>query len=346
MSIVPASIRSHGNSDNFHLLRLLLATMVLLSHSYGLVGAAEPLVSGRTMGSFAVHAFFVISGYLVTGSFLSVRSPIDYVWRRTIRVAPGLVIAYFLAIWAGDLHGHYVGNPVPYIANGSLWTLSWEVLLYGVLFAVGLAGMLNLSGMTAIYAAGLVLFGAFLGLSSDTFLVVVPFFLLFAAGGFIRLREGDFDLRFMGIVSLAVLVALNIPAAPQALQAMIDTVPFLYGPGIGSHKIWFFLHVLTLPFAIIMIARHAPISIGLKNDYSYGVYVFAWPVQQLTIFYLIKWAIPVHPLVVFAISGTITFALAVLLWHLVEKPAMRLKQRRPDGAGVRAWNEVPKADSV
>lgn len=298
------------------------------------------------MGSFAVHCFFVISGYLVTGSFLNARSPVEYVRRRALRIVPGLVIAYVLAIWVAGLHGNYAGNPIPYIANGSLWTLSWEILLYGALLVVGLIGMLSPSGMTAIYASGLILFGASLGNSSETFLVVVPFFLLFCAGAFIRLREGEFDIRFMGVLSLAVLLALNIPAAPEALRVALDYVPFLYGRGIGSANLWLFLHVLTLPFAVIMVARYCPISIPLKNDYSYGVYVFAWPAQQLTVFYLIKWALPVHPLVVFAISGAITFALAVLLWHLVEKPAMRLKGRRHHRADARHWSEVPKADSA
>jgi peptidoglycan/LPS O-acetylase OafA/YrhL len=346
MQLVPAAIRSQGRSDNFHLLRLIFATMVLLSHSYALAGGAEPLVSGRTMGSFAVHCFFVISGYLVTGSFLNARTPIDYVWRRALRIVPGLVIAYVLSVYLARLHGNYVGNPIPYIANGSLWTLSWESLLYAVLFIVGLIGMLSPSGMTAIYAAGLALFGAFLGNTSETFLVVVPFFLLFCGGAFIRMREGDFDIRFMGVLSLAVLLALNIPAAPQALRVAFDYFPFPYGPGIGSGMLWLFLHVLTLPFAVIMIARYCPISIRLRHDYSYGVYVFAWPAQQLTIFYLIKWAFPLHPLAVFAISGMVTFALAVLLWHLVERPAMRLKGGRPQRAGDRHWSEVPKADSA
>ena len=97
------------------------------------------------------------------------------------------------------------------------------------------------------------------------------------------------------------LLALNIPGAPEALRAVFDYFPFLYGPGIGSHMLWFFLHVVTLPFAIIMIARYMPVSIPLKNDYSYGIYVFAWPAQQITIFYLLKWAFPLHPLAVFAI---------------------------------------------
>ena len=346
MHLVPASIRSRGRSDNFHLLRLVFATMVLFSHSYALAGAAEPLVSGRTMGSFAVHGFFVISGYLVTGSFLNARTPIDYVWRRALRIVPGLVIAYALAIYLAGLHGNYVANPVPYIANGSLWTLSWEVLLYGVLFIAGLTGMLSPAGMTAIYAAGLVLFGVSLRNDGETFLVVVPFFLLFCGGAFIRMREADFDIRFMGVLSLAVLLALNLPGAPRALSAVVDFFPFLYGPGIGSGGLWLFLHVLTLPFAVMMIARYCPISIPLTHDYSYGVYVFAWPAQQLTVFYLLKWALPVHPLAVFAISGMVTFGLAILLWHLVEKPAMRLKGSRAKSSGTRHWSDVPKADSA
>jgi hypothetical protein len=73
-----------------------------------------------------VDSFFVISGYLVTGSYLTSKSPSRFAVKRLLRLVPALVIAYPFSLWLGDINGHFVSNPIPYIVNGSLWTLTWE----------------------------------------------------------------------------------------------------------------------------------------------------------------------------------------------------------------------------
>lgn len=59
--------------------------------------------------------------------------------------------------------------------------------------------------------------------------------------------------------------------------------------------------------------------INNKDDISYGVYLYAWPAEQLLLLYY-----PTMPLVPL---GLTTFAIAVfcgwLSWHGIEKPVMQ-----------------------
>lgn len=58
-------------------------------------------------------------------------------------------------------------------------------------------------------------------------------------------------------------------------------------------------------------------------DYSYGLYIFAYPVQQTLIWATGMTSAPLH----IAASLVVTLGIAALSWHFVEEPALRLKER-------------------
>jgi peptidoglycan/LPS O-acetylase OafA/YrhL len=62
-------------------------------------------------------------------------------------------------------------------------------------------------------------------------------------------------------------------------------------------------------------------AVGHRVDISYGVYLYAWPVQKL----LIWWDPEISPWPVFIEATAITSLLAFGSWSLVEKPFLNLK---------------------
>jgi peptidoglycan/LPS O-acetylase OafA/YrhL len=83
--------RDRGRDNNYHILRLVGAALVIVGHSYHLTASAdsEPLrawTGYKGTHEFGVLMFFVISGYLVTKSFLSRGDLPNYLEARILRI--------------------------------------------------------------------------------------------------------------------------------------------------------------------------------------------------------------------------------------------------------------------
>jgi len=169
---------------NFDTLRLLAASVVLLTHAYYIVGrqSVEPLArlygTRFEAGEIGVYVFFVISGFLITGSFARRRSTVAYLVKRVLRIFPGLIVcAAICAFVLGavftrlSLHRYYGQHGVIHyflytsilwrtadwglpgvsfsnagagpIVNGSVWTLGPEFCCYLAVAALGLIGLLR-----------------------------------------------------------------------------------------------------------------------------------------------------------------------------------------------------------
>ena len=323
---------------------------MLYSHSFALFGLDEPMVFGKTVGTLAVAVFFIVSGYLISQSWDSDPHPIRFAQRRALRIFPGLLVAvlfttffagaidttiplreYFLAdqTWAyffsnvslvvGDsaLPGAFEKLPVPG-PNGSLWTLRYEVLMYVVVAIIGTTQLLRL-GIAAVFAISLVSWGSLeilqihalhapipvlwrIGLSFDGYRIAY-LGTYFFAGSLLYFFRTKIPLSSIGAASL-VAVAFFVPDDFRAIsQAAI------------------------IPYATIVLAYKLPQRLGnLRGwDPSYGIYIYAFPVQQLlTRLFLnhgLTW------LMCFAASVVMTTLLAMLSWAYIEKPALALKSR-------------------
>ena len=164
-----------GDTNNFTLLRLALALAVVVSHAFSVTTGRvndEPLMrlTGFTLGEHAVNGFFAISGFLVTMSF-DRRGSRDYVIARTLRIAPGLIVATLVvALLLGSamtvlpldayshsegvwrfivatlttyksniaLPGVFANNPFRF-PMGTVWTLKYEVLCYAAVLGLGIS---------------------------------------------------------------------------------------------------------------------------------------------------------------------------------------------------------------
>lgn len=153
--------------NNFDILRLLCALLVMVSHSWDLSGFSgeEPLflLSGGRLVCSAVGlcGFFTISGYLIYNSLVNSRSIGNYMEKRWLRVFPGLAVCLLITLcvcsmfyegegcywlksgtwnylWRNitlydlqyEIYGVFTNNPYCAGINGSLWTLCYEFTMY------------------------------------------------------------------------------------------------------------------------------------------------------------------------------------------------------------------------
>src|ERR1700722_9985256 len=92
-----------ARANNFSILRMLFATLVILSHSYELIDGNRSremlthIFGTISFGILAVDGFFIVSGYLITKSYLS-SAPMNYLCKRILRIYPGFIIAFIASI--------------------------------------------------------------------------------------------------------------------------------------------------------------------------------------------------------------------------------------------------------
>lgn len=81
-----------GRENNLDLIRLVAVIMILFSHAFILSGSAEPKTSfyNETYGALGLDIFFVMSGFLITQSYLRTSSPLRFIWSRVLRIFPAL----------------------------------------------------------------------------------------------------------------------------------------------------------------------------------------------------------------------------------------------------------------
>ena len=363
-----------GHRNSFGILRLLLASAVIFSHAFYLMGFDHDpfldLVRGQeSIGGIAVLGFFAISGYLITKSGAATDA-LQFIWRRALRILPafwtaliaGAVVVgpivwlimgrslatYFtlepygpvgyvlsnarLAMEQYGIYDLFVNTPygehAGSVLNGSLWTLDYEWGSYLIIWGLVIFGILRnakfiLPVLTAFYLV--------LEIAS----VIVP-----GGAGMIFPYFGDhlrvsLPLIFLYGACLAVYsrrVILDARLALLALCVVIGSLAF------GGFTV---LGYPALAYLVIWLAASLPAWlqwIGAKNDYSYGVYVYGFLVQQFTAFLgWYEWGYLPWTLA----CVVITFGCAWLSWHGVEKWAMNLKNWGP-GRGISHWRRALK----
>lgn len=319
--------------NNFNLLRTICAITVIVSHAFPLAtgdAQAEPFLStGITPGMCAVIIFFAVSGFLIAGSFDRTPDLVRFATSRVRRIYPAyfasllfstLVLGalvttlpievYYLSpvtLWHAaanaafyttvtDLPGVFANNPHPYTMNGSLWSLPLEVLCYFALYCAGRAGLLRGNRCALFVLLGLAASVAWRTYGLGGALPhVVPSFLTGTALYAYRERIPASGLLFAAMV-ITTYAARNLPFHAELVRATIA-----YG-------------ALSFATGATVLGR----SFAQGGDYSYGLYLYGWPVTQSIInaFPGIK----AFELLVLALPATAILAAAS--WHFVEKRAL------------------------
>ncbi len=341
-------MRLGRHDNNFDLIRFAAAALVLFSHAYPLSGIGpEPILAltgYESGGAIGVATFFVISGYLVAASYLRADDLRRYARNRALRIFPGLIVVVLLAVFGlgpivttlpaaeyfsdlttwrylgnaamainHNLPGVFLDNPFPKAVNGSLWTLPYEMTMYVGIGALGVLGLLRRrTAVAAVALAGLSVAVAI----HYGWLVLPRLFGLADPSQFFKL--GYFFFAGSLLYVLGDRLSYGWPIALALAALLVAT----FGRPIG----WV-VYLLTWPYFVIYLAQvpsRWAHQFGRYGDFSYGLYIYAFPIQQLLV-----WAQPwqnVHLYALAAFAATMPFAVAS--WHLVEAPALRLKRQR------------------
>ena len=345
-SALDAAFDPQANAIGF--LRLAAAGLVLISHTFTLGGfGIDPLAEWTghqaNLGNVAVMIFFVLSGFLVTRSLLRASSIRDFVRRRALRILPGYWVClavtalglgavlwwhdhgsiggfvsthhgpidylqrnWLILIRQPEIGGILVNSPFDPTLNGSLWTLIDEVRSYAILALLGWFGLVKhrcapvLIGLAAFWW-----FASFTTLPFHTgewFPLDNPFMarnlLAFTLGALICVYGGRIPVTSGGaLVAVALIICFNLTQTYLALG------------------------IFPLSYLVLYLAVKLPFrNVNSSDDISYGVYIYAFPVQQA----LSAFGVQHAGIVPYFIASTIlTVLLASLSWRLVERPFMR-----------------------
>ncbi len=335
-------------NNNYDFLRVFAALCITLTHSYNLIlkNDDEPLMKltgNRFDFSFiGLSIFFSISGYLVTKSAFTSLSFKNYIWKRFLRIQPMLMLVCLLSVFLiGPIFSSlnmneyfkeqdtytYFRNIMPLFGiqftlpqvftyniaenglNGSLWTLIVEERLYLLLGLPFLFKRFSKKILISLILILNILFFLHFAFFNEDLIKYfngnhVFYVLIFLNSSAFFLLDVDFSkysksvLIFLGIISLLILsIFLSLEKS---------------------------FHIILIPFIVIMIAhlKGSTNKAGRYGDFTYGIYAFSFPVQQILISTKL---IKDSPLNLFFITLLIVIPIAILTWHMMEKKMLALK---------------------
>lgn len=367
---------ARGRQNAFGFIRLVLASLVIVDHAFPLSGnGADPFwgytLGQESLGGFAVAGFFVVSGFLISRSAMSVDF-LGFLWRRILRIFPAfwlvllvtvlIVAPFFYWLDHGSLNGYITrGFPGPWSYLRLNWTLS--IGQYGLLDVFGQTpygkevgwSVMNGSLWTLEYEWRCYLIVGVMALvavfSRARVLVPIIAGALTLAGALVTTNKDLLtamapwlgDPHFVRLTALFLLggVAAAYPEKipmdgrlAAAAAAVVGVTLFWQG---GYHLVG----GVALAYCLLWFAYCGPkalFRIGAVNDYSYGIYVYGFLMQMsLAQLGVHLWGLPAY----IVLAWLATFCFAFISWHLVEKRALRLKKWGP-GRGwpaldVRRW---------
>jgi peptidoglycan/LPS O-acetylase OafA/YrhL len=338
------------HTNNFNAIRLLLSCLVIVTHSYIVSYGSSPnspvewlsrVTRGQeSFGEISVDLFFVISGVFITASWFRARSMQDYFYKRILRIYPAFIIALAISavvavatspefrhslhpqFWFGDIIqdaltlddvsllkiGIFAHNPLPDTGNISLWTIQKEFCCYLLVAILGMFALfkrrkliLGCSCVSWGYYTAILIFS-----HSKTHQHFPVRFLTYFLTGMCAWLYRD-RLRFSWPIA-GLMFALLVGTS------RINPLFSIIFPLAGSYlTLWL---GLTPPWK----------GLGWTDDtdLSYGVYLYAFPVQQLVAMSPSLRSVNLN----ICISLRITLFLAWLSRRFIEEPFLALKSRK------------------
>ena len=331
-AILSAAIQKDNN--NYDLLRLLAAICVIFGHSYaiapktGWIDPLQQLIHFNYSGGLAVIVFFFLSGLFVSTSIQKNPNIVRFFVHRVLRIFPALIVAVFLSVFIigplfttlslkqyfsnsetisyfyhnislTDLQWKLPGvfSTSKYGVNGSLWTLPLEVRLYLLVAFFGFFQLLKNKWVASLFFILVITLvvvnkGALRYFTQDPDAYYV--FGLFIAGAICSFFK---ERILLGVSGIVILGFFSLFCWNTFLR---DAVFYLW-----------------VCYALLFIFQtNALKALKLKGDYSYGVYIYGFPIQQS-----INACFPNHtPFFNFLLSAPCAIVIGIVSWHWIEKP--------------------------
>jgi len=380
---------SHWNlkSNNLDFIRLFFASLVIFNHSFVIARGArspDPLAAATggalDFGELAVDGFFIISGFLVSQSWLNSAAIGTYIKKRALRIVPGFIAAFLVCalvvipLGSGSWHvfvanfrlpklvaalllfrqytqaNAFTAVPFAGAVNGSFWTIQFECWCYALVPLLSVIGVYRRRWLAiGLCAATMIIFERqsqghlhlYIGVSRFIFGEPTKWprllFCFLCGVGFYSLKERIPYRAGLAIACGTILVAMGMFASRQLSLA---------APLFGTYILLFLAFRPSPRFK----------SAARFGDFSYGTYLYGFPVQQLILYYLGECGVGRHvprigPYELTLLALPATLLVAALSWYCVERPFLRFRRTQPTaprfaaGANMTPIQDLP-ADTV
>lgn len=336
-----------SRENNLNVIRFIAAIMVIYGHMYPIMGQYSYTIMNQAVSTIGVEIFFVISGYLITTSFLNEKSVFCYGVKRFFRIIPGLLAVCLVSVFIigpllsdysvkvyftvhfreaieylknvllypiYSLPGVFVDNVYSCTVNGSLWTLPIEAALYVIVPVI-----IVITGRKKGYKYGIVAIFALALVFNTIKLAKYPQARVVIWGSDI--------MQAMNLVPYFLIGAIfTFDKVKKLLNVQIGTLAFFVAIMLNmSYEKTQVVMVFILPYFVFSLAfANKPVfkKFGTKVDLSYGIYLYGFIIQQILVKYLSKYELSVN--VMFVISTLLSMLCAFVSWYLVEKPMQNL----------------------
>ena len=336
-----------SRSNNFNIIRVIAAFLVILGHMYFIMGLGNqlPVFAGQGIQAIGAKTLFVLCGYFITTSWIKDQHVGRYAVKRLFRIYPAFIVLVLLSVFVlgpivteiprdqyfANIHtweyfknlllhpvyalpGVFTSLPYANVVNGSLWTIPLELAFYVLIPLmtivpwkkkfpiVGIVLLVLFTAFTfvrefVLFPKGinLVFWGNGLIQATD----LIPPFLLGHIFSFVDKKYFNWQI---GTIAFLTVSFLNVPLPYSDLVFPLALAYFILSLGNAKNPVfrnWF-----------------------KKSDFSYGLYLYGFPIQQ--VMYILLRKANLHPILMTFICFVIVLGFAILSWYFVEKPANKL----------------------
>lgn len=346
--------------NNFGIMRLVGAVMVIWGHMYVLTGRTTPMFMWESIHGFGVAVFFVISGYLITKSW--VRRPVfkEYFIKRIFRIFPALIVCVLLTVFVvgplmtslsveeyfcNPLTWKYLLNGILYInhllprvfenniassaVNGSLWCLPVEFLMYLVVPVYVGIGMKLAAKFQRWYYGMITLLLILARAVWDTWL----------CGNGIFVEASYFSQVIIGLISNTIRIipyffAGSLLAAGRLeillnMQTAVVVVMVAAALFFLSKPFCYIAEYFLIPYVVLAfsLAERPVFAAFNKRDISYGMFLSGHVIQQILIQIAVQKGYAIHIWLLIPLSIGFSVVMGFLIERFIERPAGKFMNR-------------------